>query len=74
MIEARKENYKGSQYTSTRLRSKQAFLYGRLQVKKLIIYQANRECLLLLYFSFVLNFLLEKEHGLASAWFVSVNF
>ncbi|CAF4210707.1 unnamed protein product, partial [Adineta steineri] len=31
IIEARRENYKGSKYTSARLRSKQTFLYGKLE-------------------------------------------
>ncbi|CAF1221278.1 unnamed protein product [Adineta steineri] len=32
IIEARKENYKNKRFTSARLISKQAFLYGRLQI------------------------------------------
>ena len=48
IIEARKETYKSCQYTSTRLKSIRAFLYGRLQVKALAVYQMNRECVLLL--------------------------
>ena len=37
-LEARKENCQGYQYTSTRLRSALAFLYGRLQVKERVTY------------------------------------
>ncbi|CAF3755650.1 unnamed protein product [Adineta steineri] len=33
IIEARKENYKNKRFTSARLISKQAFLYGRLQIR-----------------------------------------
>ncbi|CAF1612421.1 unnamed protein product [Adineta ricciae] len=33
IIEARKEEYRGCEYTSARLRSKQLFRYGRLQIR-----------------------------------------
>jgi hypothetical protein len=33
LIEARREDFEGCQYTSTRMKSQQAFTYGRLQVK-----------------------------------------
>ncbi|CAF1532259.1 unnamed protein product [Adineta ricciae] len=33
IIEARKENYKGCEYTSARLRSKQSFRYGRFEIR-----------------------------------------
>jgi beta-glucanase (GH16 family) len=36
VIEARKEDFEGRQYTSAKLKSKQSFLYGQLQVTKIL--------------------------------------
>ena len=62
IIEARKENYKGCEYTSARLRSKQSFRYGRFEVRIGIVFRHS--LILVLILRSVPSYLLLKEHGL----------